>query len=283
MMDEARARDTGRLALAVGAVAVGSVACLATFFVVGGPFGTINDIGNAATGVLSAALAWRLRSQLSARTSNLVVGAALLGAGITVVGSTLVVSGTTGFFFAGLVSSIGFAAIGTWLVVLNRSMIGAATMAPAASRDRHRCRGADDGRHRGPPGHPLAPGRPVDGAGLGLDRLRELAWDLRRLSSVGDLAGHHRDASRRSRPIGPGRHGRHRVMDMRPLDAAISPAATSGRRSIRAAALMHVALGVGFGIGTAIAAAASRSYRRIADDAVGFPRACRGTIRASRP
>ena len=130
MMDEARARDARRLALTVGAVAAGSVACLATFFVVGGPFGTINDIGNAATGVLSAALAWRLRSQLSARTSNLVVGAALLGAGITVVGSTLVVSGTTGFFFAGLVSSIGFAAIGTWLVVLNRSMISAATMAP---------------------------------------------------------------------------------------------------------------------------------------------------------
>ena len=45
------------------------------------------------------------------------VGAALVGAAITVVGSPLVVSGTTGFFLAGLVSSVGFAGIGTWLVV----------------------------------------------------------------------------------------------------------------------------------------------------------------------
>ena len=36
-------------------------------------------------------------------------------------GSTLVVSGTTGCFLAGLVSSVGFAGIGTWLVILNRS------------------------------------------------------------------------------------------------------------------------------------------------------------------
>ena len=42
-------------------------------------------------------------------------------------------------------------------------------------------------------------------------------------------------------------------MDVRPVDAAIPAASTPGRGSIRAAALMHVALGVGFGLGTAIA------------------------------
>jgi hypothetical protein len=127
MMDDARTPGAGRLALAVGAVAAGSAACLATLFLVGQPFGTINDIGNATTGVLSAALAWRLRSQLPDGTSKVTVGLALLGAAITVVGSILVVSGTTGFFLAGLVSSVGFAAIGTWLVALNRSALGVAT------------------------------------------------------------------------------------------------------------------------------------------------------------
>jgi hypothetical protein len=120
MMNESQNRDTGRLALAIGIAAAGSAACLATYFAVGGPFGTINDIGNAATGVLSAGLAWRLRRQIPGRAGNVAVGAAIAGAGLTVAGSTLVVSGTTGFFFAGLVSSVGFAGIGAWLVVLNQ-------------------------------------------------------------------------------------------------------------------------------------------------------------------
>ena len=130
MMNEAGHQDTGRLALAIGIAAAGSAACLATYYAVQGPFGTINDIGNAATGVLSAALAWRLRRQLSGRAANLSVGAAIAGAGLTVSGSALVVSGTTGFFFAGLVSSVGFAGIGAWLVVLNKSDAMAAVLPP---------------------------------------------------------------------------------------------------------------------------------------------------------
>jgi hypothetical protein len=121
MMNEARPRDTGRLALAIGITAAGSAVSLATYFAVQGPFGTINDVGNAATGVLSAGLAWRLRRQIPGRAGNVAVGAAVAGAGLAVAGSTLVVSGTTGFFFAGLVSSVGFAGIGAWLVALNKS------------------------------------------------------------------------------------------------------------------------------------------------------------------
>lgn len=128
MMNEARRQDTGRLALAIGIAAAGSAVCLATYFAVQGPFGTINDIGNAATGVLSAGLAWRLRRQIPARAANVAVGAAIAGAGLTVAGSTLVVSGTTGFFFAGLVSSVGFAGIGAWLVVLNKGDAMAAVL-----------------------------------------------------------------------------------------------------------------------------------------------------------
>ena len=120
MMDETRRRDTGRLALAIGIAAAGSAACLATYFLVQGPFGTINDIGTAATGVLSAGLAWRLRRHARGRAAALGLGAAIVGAALTVVGSALVVSGTTGFLLAGLVSSVGFAGIGAWLVTLNR-------------------------------------------------------------------------------------------------------------------------------------------------------------------
>ncbi|MFG1627412.1 hypothetical protein [Kribbella sp. NPDC049227] len=120
-MNYAEDRDTGRLAVAVGVVAAGSAVLLGTYFVVGGPFGAINDIGNAATGVLSACLAWKLRRHIAGRAGRLAVGAALIGAPITVAGSALVMSETTGFFLAGLVSSLGFAGIGAWLVTFNRS------------------------------------------------------------------------------------------------------------------------------------------------------------------
>lgn len=120
-MDDGQARDTGRLAIAVAVVAAGSAACLAAYFVVRGPFGMLNDVGNASTGVLSATLAWRLRRHIAGRAREIAVGAALVGGAVTVVGSALVVSGTTGFFLAGLVSSVGFAGIGAWLVVINRS------------------------------------------------------------------------------------------------------------------------------------------------------------------
>jgi hypothetical protein len=125
-MDDGYPRDTGRLASAVGMVAAGSAICLATYFIVGGPFGTINDIGNAATAVLSGALAWRLRDLVSGRARGLALSVALVGAAISVAGSALVISGATGFFFAGLVSSVGFAGIGAWLVIVSRSEATAA-------------------------------------------------------------------------------------------------------------------------------------------------------------
>ena len=120
-MNEGRHRDTGRLTLAVGVFAAGSAVCLATFFAVQGPFGTINDIGNATTGVLSAGLAWRLRRLIPGRVGDVAVGLATVGAALTVTGSAMVISGTTGFFLASLVSSVGFAGIGAWLIALNRS------------------------------------------------------------------------------------------------------------------------------------------------------------------
>jgi hypothetical protein len=110
-------RTTALLAIATGLVAIGSVVSLVLFYIFGPPIGTINDVGNALIGVLSAALALDLRRV----TGWVATIAAWIGAAVTVVGSWLVISDTTGFFLAGLVSSVGFALIGGWLVALNRS------------------------------------------------------------------------------------------------------------------------------------------------------------------
>jgi hypothetical protein len=126
-MDDVReARDTGRLAVATGIVAICSAASLLIFFIVAGPFGTLNDIGNAATGVLSGWLAWRLGRLLPGSPTGAALALCLVGAAVAVVGSVLVISGATGFFLAGLVTTVGFAAIGVWLIALNRSVGGTA-------------------------------------------------------------------------------------------------------------------------------------------------------------
>lgn len=116
-------RRTAVVAIALGAVGLGSLVSLIAFFVVGGPLGAINDVGNGVLGLLSGALAvtsWRSAAAPRPGNDALAVSAAVLGAMVTVVGSVLVLSETTGFFLAGLVSSTGFALIGIWLLLLNR-------------------------------------------------------------------------------------------------------------------------------------------------------------------
>jgi hypothetical protein len=98
------------VALALGIVTVASLVSLALFFAVGGPFGFANDVGNALIGILSALLAIRLATAGAAGMAA--SGAAVFGAIVTVIGSWLVITETTGFFLAGLVSSVGFALIG---------------------------------------------------------------------------------------------------------------------------------------------------------------------------
>lgn len=111
-------RDLRRLALVTGGVGYAAIVFLVALFVVGEPFGTINDILNGLLGILSAWLAWTLwRRGVSSGALTAVAG---LGAVIALLGSALVMSRTTGFFLAGLVSSVGFALIGLWLVEANR-------------------------------------------------------------------------------------------------------------------------------------------------------------------
>jgi hypothetical protein len=121
-----RLRDAVRLAaLALAATAIVAVVCLTLLYVVGGIFGTVNDWANALLGwwVLLVAVLLRL-AEGGGWQANAAVGAAA-GAVVGLTwGTWLVVTGTTGFFLAGLVSTLGLAAVGAWLL-----------LAHAASRD----------------------------------------------------------------------------------------------------------------------------------------------------
>jgi hypothetical protein len=103
-------RATAIVSVAAGATAVASAIVLALFFVAGGPLGTINDVLNGVLAVLSGYLAWRLSGH------SPITYVALLGEVIAIIGSVLVITNSTGFFFAGLVTTVGFALIGVWLV-----------------------------------------------------------------------------------------------------------------------------------------------------------------------
>ena len=109
------------LALLTATIDLLGVLSLIIFFVVGGgPFGFINDVANGLVGLLSMALAWLWVPGPRTRGSTLATGAAALGGLIMVVGSTLIIFDITGWYLAGLVSTVGSALIGIWLLVSNR-------------------------------------------------------------------------------------------------------------------------------------------------------------------
>ena len=106
--------SVARVALITGVTAVLAAGALALLFIAGEPFGRANDVLNAAIGVTSAVLAVVVHRSVGG--SPALVALAMAGAAITVVGSWLVMTGTTGFQLAGFVSAIGFALIGAWLL-----------------------------------------------------------------------------------------------------------------------------------------------------------------------
>jgi hypothetical protein len=106
--------------MAVAAVDLLGVVCLALFFAVGGPFGFINDVANAVVGVLSGVLAWFWSPIRSLKWRWLALAAAGVGAIVMVIGSVLVIFDITGYYLAGLVSAVGAAFIGCWVLIANR-------------------------------------------------------------------------------------------------------------------------------------------------------------------
>ncbi len=120
MTSNAAGASVSRLAVAAGVVQLIGLLSLIVFFVVGDPFGTLNDLCIALTGLLSAALAWQLSGVFAARSPALgwlLPALAGLGALIVVVGAALVITRTTGWVLAGLWMEFGYAWIGVWVVV----------------------------------------------------------------------------------------------------------------------------------------------------------------------
>jgi hypothetical protein len=118
LADPATSAGIARLATATGVVALATDALLVTFFTVGEPFGTINDAGSAALGVLAGTVAWRLRAYGGAAAT----GAAIVGGAVVVTGSGLVISRTTGWELAGFVSSAGYGLIGPSVATISSGL-----------------------------------------------------------------------------------------------------------------------------------------------------------------
>lgn len=57
----------GWMAITTGIVGLLALALLILFFTVGGPFGTLNDVCNGLTGILSGVVAWMLHTKFHAR------------------------------------------------------------------------------------------------------------------------------------------------------------------------------------------------------------------------
>ena len=107
----------GRLAITTGTSGLLALVLLILFFTIGGPFGTLNDICNGLTGILSGALAWVLYKKFPTGLTFLIL--ALVGALAIVLGSILVIFEITGWYLAGLYTSVGYALVGLWLLALN--------------------------------------------------------------------------------------------------------------------------------------------------------------------
>jgi hypothetical protein len=104
------------LAIATGTSGLLALVLLILFFTVGAPFGTLNDIFNGMTGILSGFLAWSLSYQFKA--GRIFFMFALIGALAVALGSVLVIFEITGWYLAGLYTSAGYALIGLWLLAL---------------------------------------------------------------------------------------------------------------------------------------------------------------------
>jgi hypothetical protein len=109
-----------RVALATAVVSLLAVLSLITFYAVGGPFGFLNDVANGLIGLLSLALAWLWVRNRRGGWSTLAIAFASLGAIVMVLGSLLIIVDITGWYLAGLVSSVGSALLGIWLLIANR-------------------------------------------------------------------------------------------------------------------------------------------------------------------
>jgi hypothetical protein len=107
-------------ALAIAVVDATGIACLIAFGIADGAFGTLNDIANGVLGALSTVLALEIYARNEPDRLRVAPAASILGGAIMILGSVLVIFNVTGWYFAGLVSSLGSAFIGLWLFIVDR-------------------------------------------------------------------------------------------------------------------------------------------------------------------
>lgn len=110
------------MAIATGVAGFIALIFIGLFFSIGGSFGTLNDIFNGLTAVLSILLAWMLFTNYQGKSigsSLIFLVVAVIGTILAIVGSVLVISGKTGWYLAGLFTATGFGLIGLWLLRLN--------------------------------------------------------------------------------------------------------------------------------------------------------------------
>ena len=128
--------DSVRLdAAATGATAAFALVALLLMFAGWEGFGRLNDLANAAVGWLTLVLALFLHRRIG-RTllgHSALVAAGLGAAGMSS-GSWLVVTGATGYYLAGLVSALGVAALGAWLLHASRAAGQARLLAQRVAR-----------------------------------------------------------------------------------------------------------------------------------------------------
>lgn len=118
----------GWTAISTGIAGLLGLAFIILFFTIGQPFGTLNDIFIGLTAVLSAVFALMLYPGHHAQSpllSQIALALALLGALVVAAGSTLAISGVTGWFLSGLYMAAGNAMIGLWLLGLSYSALQA--------------------------------------------------------------------------------------------------------------------------------------------------------------
>jgi hypothetical protein len=116
----------GWVAIATGISGLLGFIFIIIFFTVGQPFGTLNDILIGLTAILSVILFWMIYTEYH-RQFPLLGKVALIiptiGAILVLVGSVLVISGTTGWFLSGQYMAAGNALIGLWLLIMSFSAL----------------------------------------------------------------------------------------------------------------------------------------------------------------